>query len=75
MAKIKDFLLQLENDERLLDRYRTTKAKPGRIDLAVEQGLNQDQAKLLQSNNLKKIKQAIEDEDGGATVFCVVMVE
>ncbi len=75
VAKLKDFLLQLENDQQLLRDYRTAGTKQGRKDLAKREGLDEEQAELLQSNNVKKIKKAIEDEDGGAQVLCIVMVE
>ncbi len=75
MAKIKDFLLQLENDQQLLKDYRTAGTKQARKDLAKRQGLSDEQAELLQSNNLKKIRKAVEDEDGGGQVLCIVMVE
>jgi hypothetical protein len=75
VAKIKDFLLQLENDQQLLDTYRATKAKQARKKIATDNGLTDKQAEVLQSTNLKQIRRAIENESPGETFFCVVMAD
>jgi hypothetical protein len=74
-VKIKEFLVQLEDDPALLDKWRKAKKRNERKQIAEDEGLTDAQADVISSTNLKKIKQAIEDENGGGQIFCIVMVE
>lgn len=66
--KLKDFLVQLENDEQLLARYRQD-----RRGVAREKGLNPSQTEALASGNLKKIRKELEEDEPGTAFVFVVM--
>jgi hypothetical protein len=67
--KIKDFLVRLEGDENLLERYVNDPQGT-----AQAEGLSPGQARTLASGKLKDVKRAINDESPGETLLYVIMV-
>ena len=72
--KLKDFLLKLERDPALLDRYR--KANRGqRKKLVVDEGVSDVAAQALVTGDLATVGEIVREEEPSATLLCVVMLD
>jgi hypothetical protein len=69
MKKIKEFLVELDDDKQLREQFKKDPEGTAR-----RAGLNPGQAKAVASGDLKRLSRAVEEESGPTTLAFVVMV-